>query len=401
MENLLSKRVNNLAESETLAMTRISRELQAQGHKVINLSIGQPDFHTPQFIKDAAVEALEQNYTQYSPVPGYLDLREAICEKLLRDNQLPYTPDQIVVSTGAKQSLANLVLCLINPGDEVILPVPFWVSYKEMVKLAEGTSVYLPTTIATDFKVTPEQLENAITPRTKMFMFSSPCNPSGSVYTKEELKALAAVFARHPQVFVVSDEIYELIQFAHKHETIAQFPEIKDQVIVVNGVSKGFAMTGWRVGYIAAPKFIAKACDKLQGQVTSGTCSIAQRATLKALLKDPSDDRDLQTMVQAFRERRDLLLEMLKDIPGLKTNVPEGAFYVFADCTHYFGKTDGTKTIRDANDLSFHLLYQAFVATVSGSAFGDPSCIRLSYATSKEQLKEAVERIRVCLAALR
>ncbi|MHC1708581.1 MAG: pyridoxal phosphate-dependent aminotransferase [Bacteroidales bacterium] len=400
MEHLLSNRVNELAESETLAMTRISRELQSQGHKVINLSIGQPDFNTPQYIKNAAIEALEQNYTSYSPVPGYQDLREAICAKLKRDNQQDYKPSQIVVSTGAKQSLANVVLCLINPGDEVILPVPYWVSYKEMVKLAAGRAVYLPTSVDNDFKITPQQLEAAITPKSKLFMFSSPCNPSGTVYSREELKALAAVFARHPQVFIISDEIYELINFIGRHESIAQFPEINDRVILVNGVSKGFAMTGWRVGYIAAPEFIAKACDKLQGQITSGTCSIAQRATLKAVATDPAENQDLQFMVKAFRERRDYLLELLKEIPGLKTNIPDGAFYVFADCTAYFGKTDGNTLVKDANDLSFYLLYNAFVATVSGTAFGDPNCIRLSYATSKDQLKEAVERLKIALGNL-
>ncbi len=401
METILSKRVNELSESETLAMTRISRELQCKGHKVINLSIGQPDFNTPQYIKDAAVEALELNYTSYSPVPGYQDLREAICLKLKRDNRLDYQPSQVVVSTGAKQALANVVLSLVNPGDEVILPVPYWVTYKELVKLAEGRSVFLPTTVRTDFKITPGQLEAAITPASKLFIFSSPCNPSGSVYSREELSALAGVFARHPQVFIMSDEIYEHINFIGRHESIAQFPEIKDRVIVVNGVSKGFAMTGWRVGYIAAPPFLAQACDKLQGQMTSGTCSIAQRATLKAVATNPADDKDLQIMVKAFRERRDYLLELLKEIPGLKTNTPDGAFYVFADCSAYFGKSDGTAHIRDANDLSFYLLYQAYVATVSGAAFGDPACIRLSYATSKEQLAEAVERIKDCLTRLK
>ena len=315
MDNVLSNRVNELSESETLAMTRISKELQSQGHKVINLSIGQPDFNTPQYIKDAAVEAMEQNYTSYSPVPGYLDLREAICHKLKRDNNQDFTPDQIVVSTGAKQSLANLVLCLVNPGEEVILPVPYWVSYTEMIKLAGGKAVLIPTSVETDFKITPAQLEAAITPKSKLLMFSSPCNPSGTVYSKDELKALADVLARHPQVFIISDEIYELINFVGKHETIAQFDQVRERVIIVNGVSKGFAMTGWRVGYIAAPKFIAKACDKLQGQITSGTCSIAQRATLTAVASDPAEDQDLKIMVTAFRERRDYLLEMLKDLP--------------------------------------------------------------------------------------
>ncbi|MCX6271312.1 MAG: pyridoxal phosphate-dependent aminotransferase [Bacteroidetes bacterium] len=396
MDNL-----NELSESETLAMTRISRELTAQGHKVINLSIGQPDFNTPQYIKDAAVEALQQNYTFYPPVPGYEDLRKAICQKLIRDNNLEFTPDQIVVSTGAKQSLANIFLALVNPGDEVILPAPYWVSYKELVKLAGGKLVALPTTVDTDFKVSPGQVEAAITPKSKLFVFSSPCNPSGTVYSKEELHALARVFARHKQVFVVSDEIYELINFIGKHETIAQFKEISDRVILVNGVSKGFAMTGWRVGYMAAARFIAKACDKIQGQITSGTCSIAQRATLRAVLQNPDSDQDIKTMVTAFHERRDYLLELLKEVPGMKTNKPDGAFYVFADCTAYFGKKNGDTLIKDGNDLSFYLLYTAYVALVAGNAFGDPNCIRFSYAISKPQLKEAVDRIKVALDKLK
>jgi aspartate aminotransferase len=397
---LLSNRVNMLAESETLAMTRISRELNAQGKNVINLSIGQPDFNTPKYIKDAAVEALDQNYTSYPPVPGYEDLRKAICDKLKRDNNLDFKTSEIVVSTGAKQSLANIFLCMINPGDEVILPVPYWVSYIEMVKLAEGTSVFLPTVIKTDFKVTPEQVEAAITPKTKLFVFSSPCNPSGTVYSRDELKALADVFARHPHVYVVSDEIYELINFAGKHESIAQFENIRERVIIVNGVSKGFAMTGWRVGYMAGPEFLAKACDKLQGQVTSATCSIAQRASLKAMQSDPAVNFDLQCMVAAFKDRRDYIIELLSEIPGLKVNLPDGAFYIFSDCTDYFGKSDGTTTIRDGNDLSMYLLYNAFVATVAGNAFGDPNCIRLSYAVSKNQIKEAVARIKTSLARL-
>jgi len=400
MIELLSNRVNELSESETLAMTRISRELTAKGHNVINLSIGQPDFNTPKYIKEAAVEALDQNYTSYPPVPGYEDFRKAICDKLKRDNGLDFTPAQIVVSTGAKQSLANILLCTLNPGDEVILPVPYWVSYVEMVKLAEGKSVLLPTTIDTDFKVTPEQVEAAITPRTKLFMFSSPCNPSGTVYKREELKALADVFARHPHVYVVSDEIYELINFSGKHETIAQFENIRDRVIIVNGVSKGFAMTGWRIGYMAGPVFLAKACDKLQGQVTSATCSIAQRASMKAMQTDPATNFDLQCMVAAFKDRRDFLIELLLEIPGLKVNNPDGAFYLFSDCSAYFGKSDGTTTIKDGNDLSMYLLYNAFVALVAGNAFGDPNCIRLSYAVSKKQLKEAVERLKVSLARL-
>lgn len=397
---LLSKRVNQLAESETLAMTRISNQLKAQGHDVINLSIGQPDFNTPDYIKAAAVEALEQNYTFYPPVPGYLDLREAICRKFKRDNELDFTPAQIVVSTGAKQSLANVVMCMVDPGEEVILPVPYWVTYKELVKLAEGVIVPIKTGVDDDFKVRPEQLEAAITPKTKLFIFSSPCNPSGTVYSREELKALAAVFARHPHVYVVSDEIYELINFCGKHESIAQFESIRERVIIINGVSKGYAMTGWRLGYMAAPLPIAQACDKLQGQITSGTCTLSQRASVAAVSMDPMADNDLHTMVNAFRERRDFLLEILREIPGLKTNIPDGAFYVFADCTEFFGKSDGEQIIRDANDLSFYLMYNAHVATVSGTAFGDPDCIRFSYAIGKKDLREAVTRIRTALERL-
>lgn len=397
---LLSKRVNQLAESETLAMTRISNQLKAQGHDVINLSIGQPDFNTPQYIKDAAVEALEKNFTFYPPVPGYLDLREAICHKFKRDNELDYTPAQIVVSTGAKQSLANVVMCMVDPGEEVILPVPYWVTYKELVKLAEGVIVPIKSSVEDDFKITPAQLEAAITPKTKLFIFSSPCNPSGTVYSRDELKALAAVFERHPHVYIVSDEIYELINFCGKHESIARFDSIRERVIIINGVSKGFAMTGWRLGYMAAPLAIAQACDKLQGQITSGTCTISQRASVAAVKMDPMSDTDLYTMVTAFKERRDYLLEILREIPGLKTNIPDGAFYVFADCTEFFGKSDGENVIKDANDLSFYLMYNAHVATVSGTAFGDPDCIRFSYAIGKKDLREAVTRIRTALEKL-
>lgn len=398
---LLSKRVNALAESETLAMTRISNQLKAQGHNVINLSIGQPDFNTPDYIKEAAVEALQKNFTFYPPVPGYLDLREAISGKFKRDNELDYAPAQIVVSTGAKQSLANVILCMVNPGDEVILPIPYWVTYKEQVRLAEGVIVGMKTSVDTDFKVSPEQLEAAITPKTKLFIFSSPCNPSGSVYSREELKALAAVFERHPDVYIVSDEIYELINFCGKHESIAQFKSIRDRVIIINGVSKGFAMTGWRLGYMAAPLPIAQACDKLQGQITSGTCTISQKASIAAVTMNPISDSNLYKMVKAFKERRDYLLEILREIPGLKTNIPDGAFYVFADCTEFFGKSDGTNHIKDANDLSFYLMYNAHVATVSGTAFGDPDCIRLSYAIGKKDLREAVTRIKTALEKLK
>jgi aspartate aminotransferase len=396
----LAKRIQTLSESETLAMSRKSRELKAQGHNVINLSLGEPDFNTPDYIKNAAKKAIDENYSFYPPVAGYNDLREAICKKLKRDNNLDYSFNQIVVSTGAKQSVANVVLSLVNPDDEVLLPSPFWVSYKEIVKVAEGRSVYIPTTIGQEFKVTPEQLEKAITPRTRLMIFSSPCNPTGSVYTKEELKAIAAVIARHPGIYIIADEIYEHINFIGKHESIAQFEFIRDRVIVVNGVSKGFAMTGWRIGYIAAPPDIAAACDKLQGQFTSAASSIAQRAALEAISKDP-DTPDLRNMQKAFRERRDLMLKLLADIPGMKLNHPDGAFYIFPDISSYFGKTDGKTTIGNANDLCMYFLNTVYVATVPGDAFGDPSCMRFSYATSKENLTEAVKRIKEALGRLK
>jgi aspartate aminotransferase len=399
--NLLSNRLNNLSESETLAMTQKSRELKAQGFDVINLSIGEPDFNTPLAIKEAGKKAIDENYTHYTPVSGFADLREAICIKLKRDNNLEYATDQIVVSTGAKQSIANVMLCLVNPGDEVIVPAPYWVSYKEIVKLAEGTSVFVPAFIDTNFKVTPEQVEAAITDKTKVFIFSSPCNPTGSVYSHDELQAFAKMFARHKNIFIISDEIYEHINFVGHHESIAQFSEIKEQVIVVNGLSKGCAMTGWRIGFIAAPKFIAKACDKLQGQVTSGTCSIAQRAALEAFSTDPKQSVELKNMVQAFRERRDFVLSLLKEVPGMKTNIPDGAFYIFADIKSYYGKSDGIITINNCDDMSMYLMNKVYLATVSGTAFGNPDCIRFSYATSKELLGEAVNRIKKALAELK
>jgi aspartate aminotransferase len=396
---MLSNRINYLSESETLAMARKSRELKAKGHNVINLSLGEPDFFTPGYIKDAAKEAIDNNFTFYPPVAGYLDLREAICLKLKRDNDVDYTCDQVVVSTGAKQSIANVVLSLVNPGDEVILPAPYWVSYKEIVKVAEGNSVFIPTTIENEFKVKPEQIRTAITSKTKLIIFSSPCNPTGSVYTKEELRAIAEVIVKYPSIYIIADEIYEHINFVGKHETMAQFDFIKKQMIIVNGVSKAFAMTGWRIGYIAAPPEIAKACDKLQGQFTSGASSIAQRAALKAIATPP-DTPELKTMQKAFRERRDLLLSLLGEIPGLKLNHPDGAFYVFPDVSHYFGTTDGTTMINDSNDLCMYFLNKAYVATVPGEAFGDPKCIRFSYATSKENLVEAVKRLKSLLEVL-
>jgi len=396
----LAERIERLSESETLAMTRMSRELSVKGYDVINLSIGQPDFDTPDNIKDAAKEALNQNYTTYSPVSGYLDLRQAISEKFKRDNGLEYTPEQIIVSTGAKQSLANVMLSLVNPGDEVIVPAPYWVSYREIIKLAEGKAVYLKASIDNDFKVTPEQIEKSITDKTKVFIFSSPCNPTGSVYTREELRGIANIFAKHKNIFIISDEIYEHINFSGKHESIAQFDNIYDRVITVNGVSKAFAMTGWRLGYIGASKEIAKACDKLQGQVTSGASSISQRAALKAVSIDPSESEELKTMVKAFNERRDLSLELLGEIPGVKTNVPKGAFYIFPNVTHYYGKSNGDVKINNSTDLCFYLLNKVHVALVPGDAFGNPNCIRFSYATSKEKLIDAIGRIKKALAEL-
>ncbi len=399
--NYISNRINNLSESETLAMTQKSRELAAQGHNVINLSIGEPDFNTPDFIKVAAKEAIDNNFTHYAPVPGYPELRKAICAKLKRDNDLDYMPDQIVVSTGAKHSIANVMMALVNPGDEVIVPAPYWVSYKEIVKLAEGNAVFIPTSIATNFKITPAQLEAAITPKSKVFIFSSPCNPSGSVYTKDELQAFAEIFDRHKNIFIISDEIYEYINFSGKHQSIARFDYLKERVIVVNGVSKGYAMTGWRIGYIAAPKPIAKACDKLQGQVTSGACSIAQKAALSAILMDPKDSPEFECMLNAFKQRRDLVLDLLKDIPDIITNVPDGAFYVFMNVKHYFGKSDGSNIITNSEELSMYLLNTVYVALVPGSAFGDGDCMRFSYATSKEQIIEAIKRIKQGLEKLK
>ncbi len=394
----LSDRIKNLSESETLAMSRMIRELKAEGHDVINLSVGEPDFFTPDNIKTSAKQAIDDNYSFYTPVNGYQDLREAICHKLARDNKLSYTPDQIVVSTGAKQSIANAVLCLANPGDEVIVPAPYWVSYRELVKMAEATAVYIQAGIGNDFKITPRQLENAITAKTRLFIFSSPCNHTGSVYSKEELRALADVFAKHPQICIIADEIYEHINFSGKHESIAQFAAIKDQVILVNGVSKGFAMTGWRLGYMAAHPEIAKACTKLQGQVTSGTSSISQRAALAAMETDPAHTKG---MLEKFRERRDLVIGLLADVPGTATNTPQGAFYLFVNVKSYFGKSDGTQNIHDANDLCMYLLKKAHIALVPGGAFGDDECVRLSYATSNELLTEAIKRMKKALSQLK
>ena len=397
----LSNRVSQMAESETLAMTRIARELKAEGKDVISLSIGEPDFNTPEEVKDFAKAAIDENWTHYPPVPGYPDLREAISKKFKRDNNLDYKPEQIVVSTGAKQSIYQVVMSLVNPGDEVIIPTPYWVSYKEIVKVADGVCVFVKTTLENDFKVTPQQLEAAITPKTKLIMFSSPSNPTGMLYTKEELKEIADVLSRHKHVFAMADEIYEHINFQGKHESIAQFDEVKDQIITVNGVAKGFAMTGWRIGFIGAALPIAKACDKLQGQVTSATCSIAQRATIKAMEMNPETSTDIISMREKFRERRDLMYKLLQEIPGLNVRLPQGAFYFFPEINSYFGKKYDKYTIKDSNDLSMYLLYEANVALVPGAAFGDDNCIRFSYAASEDVLIEAVKRIKEALARLK
>jgi aspartate aminotransferase len=395
MEHLLSDRINNLTTSQTLAMAALARELKSQGKDIISLSLGEPDFNTPDFIKEAAKRAIDENYSQYTPVEGYLELKEAICRKFKRDNNLEYKPSQIVVSTGAKQSLYNVAQCLLNDGDEVILPAPYWVSYSEIIKMSGGIPVEVPTTIESDFKITPQQLEAAITPKTKMIWYSSPCNPSGSVYSREEFTALAKVIEKHPNIFIVADEIYEHINFSGTFCSIASIPSMYDRTITVNGVAKAFAMTGWRIGYIGAPEFIAKACTKMQGQVTSGANSIAQRATITAVEADP---KVLHEMVAAFKSRRDLVVGLLKEIPGVKINVPEGAFYVFPDVSSFFGKTLRGKKINNADDFSMYLLSEANVATVTGDAFGNPSCIRISYATSEEILADAMNRIKVSLA---
>jgi len=395
MNHLLSDRINNLEVSQTLAMAAKVRELKAEGKDVISLSLGEPDFNTPDFVKEAAKKAIDENYSAYTPVDGYSELREAISKKFKRDNNLDYKPSQIVVSTGAKQSLYNVTQSLLNPQDECILPAPYWVSYAEVVKMAEGKPVVVPTSVETNFKVTPKQLEQAITPKTKMIMFSSPCNPSGSVYNREELTALAEVILKHPNIFVVSDEIYEHINFTGNFCSIASIDGMYDRTITVNGVSKAFAMTGWRIGYIGAPEFIAKACTKMQGQVTSGANSIAQRATIEAVLAEPNV---LDYMVKEFHKRRDLVIGLLQEIPNVKTTVPEGAFYAFPDVSWYFGKTLRGRKIGNSEDLAMYLLEEANVATVTGSAFGDANCIRLSYATSEDLLIEALRRIKEALS---
>jgi len=398
--NILSDRILNLSESATLEMTRLSRELKSEGIDVITLSIGEPDFNTPVDVKEAGKMAIDNNITHYPPVPGFMELREAIANKLKRDNGLDYSANQIVVSTGAKHSLINVFMCILNDGDEVVIPAPYWVSYPEMVTLSGGKPVIVNTSIDSDFKVTPDQIEKAITSKTKAFLFNSPSNPTGSVYSHDELAAIAKVLAKYPDVVVVADEIYEYINFGGEHYSLASFPEIKDQLVIVNGVSKGMAMTGWRIGYIAAPVFIAAACTKIQGQYTSGTGTISQMAALKAVSIDPKSSEEVQSMVKAFRERRDLLIELVKDIPGMKSNVPDGAFYLFPDVSYYYGKSNGELSVNNSTELCMYLLNNAHVALVPGEAFGSPECIRISYAASKEVITEAVNRMKLALSKL-
>ena len=394
----LSNRLNRLAASATLAMSQKSAEMKAQGIDVINMSVGEPDFNTPDHIKAAAKLAIDENYSRYSPVPGYPELRQAIARKLERENQLRYQPSEILVSNGAKQSVCNTVMALVDPGEEVIIPAPYWVSYPQMVKLAGGTPVIINAGFEQNFKITPEQLEAAITPQTRLLILCSPSNPTGSVYTKDELAGLAEVILKHEDLFVLADEIYEHINYIGKHESIAQFPGMKERSIIVNGVSKAYAMTGWRIGYIAAPEWIVKGCNKLQGQYTSGPCSVSQRAALEAYI---ASQDCVEEMRQAFERRRDLIVELAKDIPGLEVNTPQGAFYLFPKCSSFYGKSDGEHTIKDSNDLAMYLLEVGHVATVGGDAFGDPDCFRMSYATSDDNIREAMRRIKEVLGRLK
>lgn len=394
----LSDRLQRLAPSATLAMSQKSSEMKAQGIDVINLSVGEPDFNTPDHIKEAAKKAIDENYSRYSPVPGYMDLREAIVAKLKRENNLTYTTNEVLVSNGAKQSVCNTVMALVNPGDEVIIPAPFWVSYPQMVKLAGGTPVIVNAGFEQNFKMTPQQLEAAITPKTKLLILCSPSNPTGSVYSKDELEGLANVIKKHDDVFVLADEIYEHISYIGKHESIAQFEGMKERSIIVNGVSKAYAMTGWRIGYIAAPEWIVKGCNKLQGQYTSGPCSVSQKAAEAAYTLDQGC---VETMRKAFEKRRDLIVKLAKDIPGLEVNVPDGAFYLFPKCSNFFGKKNGEYVIENSIDFAMYLLKVGHVATVGGDAFGDPECFRMSYATSDENIIEALRRIKDCVAKLK
>ncbi len=394
----LSDRLQRLAPSATLAMSQKSSEMKAQGIDVINMSVGEPDFNTPDHIKEAAKKAIDDNYSRYSPVPGYADLRKAIVEKLKNENGLDYTVNEVLVSNGAKQSVCNTVMALVNPGDEVIIPAPYWVSYPQMVKLAGGTPVIVEAGFEQNFKMTPEQLEAAITPKTRLLILCSPSNPTGSVYSKEELAALADVLRKHPDVFVLADEIYEHINYVGHHESIAQFPGMKERSIIVNGVSKAYAMTGWRIGYIAAPEWIVKGCNKLQGQYTSGPCSVSQKAAEFAYTQS---QECVEQMRQAFERRRNLIVKLAQDIPGLEVNVPQGAFYLFPKCSSFFGKTDGKHTISNSTDFAMYLLEEGHVATVGGDAFGDPECFRMSYATSDDNIREAMRRIKETLAKLK
>ena len=394
----LSSILSRFSEPETLKMAKLGRELRAKGIDIIDLSLGEPDFDTPDHIKESAKKAIDDNWSHYTPVSGYPDLRQAICEKLKRDNQLDYKPEEIVASTGAKQSLANVILALVDDGDEVIIPTPYWVTYSELVKIARGKVVEVHTTLESKFKITAAQLEAAITPKTKVFLFSSPCNPSGAVYSKDELEALVGVFRKHPGIAIISDEIYEYINYIGKHESIAQFSDLKNRIIIVNGLSKGFAMTGWRLGYIAAPVEIAKATEKLQGQFTSATNSITQKAAVTALT---ADLRPSFAMVDEFTRRREKTMELVGKIPGIKTFKPEGAFYIFPDISSYFGKKDGENKISNANDLCMYLLNTAHVSSVMGDAFGEPNCIRFSFANSMANIEKAWERISSALAKLK
>ncbi len=394
----LSSLLDRFSEPETLKMAKLGRELRSQGVDVIDLSLGEPDFDTPTHIKESAKKAVDDNYSHYTPVAGYLDLREAVCTKLKRDNNLDYKPENIVVSTGAKQSLANIILATVDKGDEVIIPAPFWVTYSELVKIAGGVPVILTTTMENKYKITGSELEKAITPKTKVFLFSSPCNPSGSVYSKDELKALADVFGKHPDIFIISDEIYEYINFVGKHESIAQFESIKEQVIIVNGLSKGYAMTGYRLGYIAANTAVAKACEKLQGQFTSGTNAVTQRAAIDALI---GDQQPTKAMTEEFERRKKRVMQLISEVPGWSVAEPDGAFYVFPKVDAYFGKTNGQLVIENADDLCMYLLNTAHVSTVTGRAFGSPECIRLSFANSMEKIETAYQRIKDALNKLK
>lgn len=394
----LSNRLNRLAPSATLAMSQKSSEMKAQGIDVINLSVGEPDFNTPDHIKESAKQAIDDNWSRYSPVPGYADLRDAVVAKLKNENGLDYKASEILVGNGAKQAVCNAVMALVDDGDEVIVPTPYWVSYPQMVLLAGGTPVHIPARYDQNFKITPEQLEAAITPKTRMLILCSPSNPTGSVYNKAELRGLAEVILKHEDLYVLADEIYEHINYVGKHESIAQFPGMKERAIIINGVSKAYAMTGWRIGYMAAPEWIVKGCNKLQGQYTSGPCSVSQKAATVAYT---ASQECVEDMRKAFERRRDLIVSLVKEIPGLEVNVPDGAFYVFPKCVSYLGKTDGERVIKDTNDLAMYLLEVGHVATVGGDAFGDPECFRMSYATSDDNIREAMRRIKECLAKLK